>query len=108
MISQTPFGSFMVEFAALRGSEPNDAITRVCQQNNNIVKTSMFFRGMLDAMDAWATDGTSPPDSRIPKRSDGTLLTAEEWHKQFPSLPGVNRRAGQMVCRLMISGPMRI
>ena len=66
----------------------------VCQQNNNIVKTSMFFRGMLDAMDAWATDGTSPPDSRIPKRSDGTLLTAEEWHKQFPSLPGVNRPSG--------------
>ena len=78
----------------------------VCQQNGNIVKTSMFFRGMLDAMDAWAT-GTSPPDNRIPKRSDSTLLTAEEWHKQFPSLPGVNRQRA-MVCRLMISGPMRI
>ncbi len=66
----------------------------ICQQNNNIVKTSMLFRGMLDAMDAWATDGTPPPDSRIPKRSDGTLVTAEEWHRQFPNIPGVNKPRG--------------
>ncbi len=66
----------------------------ICQQNNNVVKTSMFFRGMLDAMDRWATDGTPPPESRIPKRSDGTLVTAEEWHRQFPSIPGVNIPSG--------------
>ena len=54
----------------------------------------MLFRGMLDVMDAWATDGTPPPDSRIPKRSDGTLVTAEEWHRQFPNIPGVNKPRG--------------
>jgi hypothetical protein len=66
----------------------------ICQNNNNIVKTSMFFRGMLNAMDAWATDGTPPPDSRIPRRTDGTLVTAEEWHKQFPNLPGLAKPSG--------------
>lgn len=66
----------------------------ICQNNNNIVKTSMFFRGMLDAMDAWATEGTAPPDSRIPRRSDGTLVTAEEWLEQFPDVPGIARPSG--------------
>ena len=66
----------------------------ICQHNNNIVKTSMLFRGMLDVMDAWATDGTPPPESRIPKRSGGTLVTAEEWHRQFPNIPGVNKPRG--------------
>lgn len=61
----------------------------VCQNPNNVVKTSMLFRAMLDAMDAWATDGTPPPDSRIPRRSDGTLVTAEEWRRKFPSVPGM-------------------
>ena len=77
-------------------ADPNQKMPSkgICQQNNNIVKTSMLFRGMLDAMDAWATDGTPPPDSRIPKRSDGTLVTAEEWHRQFPNIPGVNKPRG--------------
>ena len=77
-------------------ADPNQKMPSkgICQQNNNIVKTSMLFRGMLDAMDAWATDGTPPPDSRIPKRSDGTLVTAEEWHHQFPNIPGVNKPRG--------------
>jgi len=34
----------------------------------------MLFRAMMDAMDRWATDGTPPPDSRVPKRADGTLV----------------------------------
>ena len=77
-------------------ADPNQKMPSkgICQQNNNIVKTSMLFRGMLDVMDAWATDGTPPPDSRIPKRSDGTLVTAEEWHRQFPNIPGVNKPRG--------------
>ncbi|MBN8908329.1 MAG: hypothetical protein J0H99_17245, partial [Rhodospirillales bacterium] len=45
------------------------------QQASNVVATSALFRAMLDAMDAWATDGTPPPDSRIPTRASGTLVT---------------------------------
>ena len=36
----------------------------ICQQPHNVVWTSMLFRAMLDAMDAWATHGTPPPPSR--------------------------------------------
>jgi hypothetical protein len=61
----------------------------ICQQLMNVVATSALFRAMLDAMDAWASDGVAPPDSRIPLRADGTLVTMAEWRAQFPAIPGV-------------------
>lgn len=60
----------------------------VCQNLGNVVQTSMLFRAMLDAMDRWATDGTPPPDSRMPRRADGTLVDMEDWRGQFPAIPG--------------------
>ena len=72
-------------------ADPNlKAPTRgICQNDCCVVATSALFRAMLEAMDRWATDGTPPPDSRIPRRADGTLVTIEEWNDQFPSIPGV-------------------
>jgi hypothetical protein len=55
----------------------------------NTVATSMLFRAMIDAMDRWATTGEAPPDSRVPRRADGTLVALEEWRRQFPAIPGV-------------------
>ena len=66
----------------------------VCQQPFNVVRTSMLFRAMLDAMDAWASHGTLPPDSRIPRRADGTLVAMAEWLRQFPRIPGVATPSG--------------
>ena len=66
----------------------------VCQQPSNVVRTSMLFRAMLDAMDAWASHGTLPPDSRIPRRADGTLVAMAEWLRQFPRIPGVATPSG--------------
>lgn len=61
----------------------------VSQNYCNVVRTSMLFRAMLDAMDRWATKGVAPPSSRIPKRSDGTLVAMPDWRRQFPAIPGV-------------------
>jgi len=60
-----------------------------CQNYQNIVNTSMLFRAILDAMDAWATDDTPPPESKIPSKADGTLVNYKEWRQQFPVIPGV-------------------
>ena len=60
----------------------------VCQNPNNVVRTSMLFRALLDNMDRWASDGVAPPDSRVPSRTEGTLVTIEEWRAQFPAIPG--------------------
>ena len=77
----------------------------VCRELLNVVSTSMLFRAMLDAMDAWASDGIAPPESRIPKRSDGTLLTGAEWHEAFPTIPGVMRPRGPARLPLLDWGP---
>ncbi len=65
----------------------------------------MLFRAMLDAMDAWATDGTPPPASRIPRRSDGTLLSGPDWHRQFPPIPGVMKPKAPSDLPLLDWGP---
>lgn len=57
----------------------------------NRAQTSPFFRALLATMDAWATDGTSPPLSRYPRRQDGTLVDAAAWKKGFPMIPGTFR-----------------
>ena len=59
-----------------------------CQNYANIVQTSMLFRAMLDALDAWASKGTAPPDSRIPLRGDATLVPYADWREIFPRIPG--------------------
>ena len=65
----------------------------------------MLFRALLDAMDRWATDGTKPPDSRMPTRADGTLVEYSRWRRQFPSIPGVMRLAEPNALPLLDFGP---
>ncbi len=72
-------------FANPRVSKVDQA---ACQNEINIVRTSMLFRAALDALDAWASDGTAPPESRIPRRADGSLVDMDDWRRQFPVIPG--------------------
>ena len=60
----------------------------VRQQPSNVVSTSMLFRAMLDALDAWATHGTPPPPNRVPRRDDGTLVDGDTLRASFPAVPG--------------------
>ena len=77
----------------------------VCRHYANVVQTSMLLRAMLDALDAWATHGTEPPASRIPRRADGTLVEFEEWRSRFPDLPGVMVPRGPNPLPLYDFGP---
>jgi hypothetical protein len=75
------------------------------QNFSNTVATSMLFRALLDAMDRWATDGTAPPDSKVPTRADGTLVEFSRWRRQFPSIPGVMTLAEPNALPLLDFGP---
>jgi hypothetical protein len=44
-------------------------------------------RGLLAALDAWVRQGTEPPPSRHPRRSDRTLVAHKDL--RFPAIPGV-------------------
>jgi hypothetical protein len=46
-------------------------------------------RALLVALDAWVTSGRLPPDSRIPRIVDGTLVAAAAV--AFPAIPGLVR-----------------
>ena len=75
------------------------------QHYDNIVQTSMLFRGALDALDSWATEGVAPPDSRVPLRNDGTLVDGDTWRAQFPQIPGTATPKGPSDLHLLDFGP---
>jgi hypothetical protein len=75
------------------------------QQFTNIVQTSMLFRAMLDALDAWASDGTPPPQSRIPLVSDATLVPYAQWREMMPAIPGAAIPSAANALPLMDFGP---
>jgi hypothetical protein len=77
----------------------------VGQNYSNNVPTSALFRAMTDAMDAWASNGIEPPDSRIPTRAEGTLIDYETWRRQFPAIPGVAPLAEPNALPLLDFGP---
>lgn len=56
---------------------------------SNPLQTSALLRALLDALDAWVTTGTPPPVSQVPRRADGTLVTAEAVCQVFPHIEEV-------------------
>lgn len=59
------------------------------QYPSNPLNTSPLLRALLDTLDAWATVGTAPPDSRVPTRSDETAVPVDVAKANFPPVPGV-------------------
>ena len=46
-------------------------------------------RALLTALDQWVSFGIEPPVSRIPKISNGTLVSLDEFKKNFPDIPNI-------------------
>jgi hypothetical protein len=61
-----------------------------CQQFQNPLNSGPVQRALFIALDEWATKGTKPPRSRVPKLRDGTLVPPlPQSGMGFPSIPGV-------------------
>jgi hypothetical protein len=61
----------------------------ICQQPRSpLDDRGPVARAMLVALDAWVSTNTSPPPSRYPRISDGTLVDLSGW--KFPRIPSVN------------------
>lgn len=61
-----------------------------CQQPRNPVLPNPVHRALLLALDQWASDGTRPPRSRIPRVSNETLVPSLPQEAEgFPEIPGV-------------------
>ena len=68
------------------GGNPN---TEIARYSSNPLNTTPLLRAVIDALDAWATDGTAPPDSMVPRRSDETGVPADVASRVFPNIPNV-------------------
>lgn len=60
------------------------------QQPTNPMTVGPILRALITAMDRWATLGTPPPPSQIPRVANGTLVTPTQYAAEFPKIPGVN------------------
>jgi hypothetical protein len=62
--------------------------TKTCAFPTNPLNAGPPVRALLVALDAWITNGTLPPASRYPSRSDGTLVSPTMEEVGFPHIPG--------------------
>ena len=79
---------YVLSSAQHAGSQPPQQ--DVIQQIPNTMTTGPFERAALSLLDRWASDGTPPPPSMVPRRSNGTLASAGEVVEAFPKVPGMN------------------
>ena len=62
----------------------------ICQQPRNPMVANAGLRALRVALDEWVSTGREPPASRVPRRSDGTLVPAlPRTVAGFPEIPGV-------------------
>jgi hypothetical protein len=62
----------------------------ICQITRNPLVANASLRALLVALDEWVTAGTEPPPSRMPRRSEGTLVAPIPRDSVgFPEIPGV-------------------
>ena len=66
------------------GGKPDDLGTRMNMRNPHTPMA--IIRALLVALDEWVVDGRLPPDSRVPRLADGTLVPPEAL--RFPVVPG--------------------
>jgi len=62
----------------------------ICQQPRNPLEPNPILRALLEALDQWVANGKIPPQSRMPRRANGTLVPSlPQAGMGFPKIPGV-------------------
>ena len=63
-------------------------LVKTCAFPTNPLNAGPAVRALLVALDGWISNGTLPPASRYPSRSDGTLVPPTIQDVGFPRIPG--------------------
>lgn len=67
---------------------PNHGIAdRQCEQLSNPTHPGPLLRALVVALDEWVASNKAPPDHRIPRIADATLVAPADL--KFPGIPGV-------------------
>jgi hypothetical protein len=88
------------------GSLPltDNASTTRQQHWANTIDYRAVQRAILANLDRWVRHGEAPPESRIPRISDGTAVSRESLRPVFTSIPGMGFLAGLPVRRRLDYG----
>jgi hypothetical protein len=71
--------------------DPNVRIYSVAGRAHVDSRIGIIGRALLTALDQWVSLGVEPPESQIPKISDGTLVNLETFLDAFPEIPGIQK-----------------
>jgi hypothetical protein len=75
-----------------KGDPPGYGIAnRQCEQLTNPLHPGPLLRALIGSLETWVRKDVKPPDSRVPRLADGTLVAPEEL--AWPPLPGVRYNA---------------
>ena len=78
----------------------------ICQQPRNPLVPNRALRALLVALDEWVSEGRTPPRSRVPQQSEGTLVLSRSQERVgFPAIPGVTFRGLTTTGDLFDFGP---
>ena len=80
--------SYLVASLPHNGGTPSTGIG-YCQLERNPLIANGVLRALLVDMDAWVTKGTEPPNSRLPRVTDGSLVKPAQGDVGFPDIPKV-------------------
>jgi hypothetical protein len=74
--------------SSMRHGTGNAANRGLCQQFDNPLNSAPVQRALFIALDEWSTSNRKPPESRVPKLRDGTLVPPlPRSGMGFPSIP---------------------
>ncbi len=76
-----------VEGKADAAIDPSFRIYLVSGRAHTEGRTGILARALLVALDKWISEGVKPPDSRIPRIADGTLVDLSTFKKNSPRIP---------------------
>jgi hypothetical protein len=77
-----------LQHGGYRGDAPHRGIgNRQCEHLSNPVHAGPMLRALTVALDDWVKNGTAPPDMRVPRISDRTLVDPDAL--LLPNIPGL-------------------
>ena len=76
------------QHGGFKSDAPNHGIAdKQCEQLTNATHPGPLLRALVVALDDWVTKNVAPPETRVPKIADGTLVAPADL--KLPKIPGL-------------------
>ncbi len=78
-----------LQHGGFKGDPPNRGIgNRQCEHPSNPVHPGPMLRALIVALDEWVADNKAPPEMRLPRVGDATLVDPRDL--RLPTIPGLS------------------